>query len=49
LANFSEVWLTGSAAEITPVSDIAGLIYKPGAMTEMLMADFAAHVRRKNA
>ena len=48
LANFTEVWLTGSAAEITPVSEIAGLTYKPGAMTEMLMADFSAHVRRKN-
>jgi len=49
LANFSEVWLTGSAAEITPVSEIAGMAFKPAAMTEMLMADFAALVRRKNA
>lgn len=49
LANFSEVWLTGSAAEITPVSEIAGLSYRPGAMSEMLIADFGALVRRKNA
>ena len=49
LAGFSEVFLTGSAAEITPVREIAGLQFKPAAMTEMLLNDFAALTRRKNA
>jgi branched-chain amino acid aminotransferase len=49
LATFSECWLTGSAAEITPVSEIAGLKFKPGKITEMLMGDYSALTRRKNA
>ena len=49
LANFSEVFLTGSAAEITPVSEIAGMKFRPGQTTEALLADFAAATRRKNA
>jgi branched-chain amino acid aminotransferase len=49
LAGFSEAWLTGSAAEITPIAEIAGMSFKPGAVTETLLHDFAAHVRRKNA
>ncbi|MCX7359973.1 MAG: branched-chain amino acid aminotransferase [Alphaproteobacteria bacterium] len=49
LAGFSEVFLTGSAAEITPVREIAGLQFKPAGMTEMLLNDFAALTRRKNA
>jgi len=49
LANFSEVFLTGSAAEITPVSEIAGMKYKPGQITESLLSDFTAATRRKNA
>ncbi len=49
LASFEEVFLTGSAAEITPVSEIQGLKFKPGKVTEQLMEDFAATTRRKNA
>jgi branched-chain amino acid aminotransferase len=49
LAGFQEVFLTGSAAEITPVSEIQGLAYKLGKVTELLLSDFAALVRRKNA
>jgi branched-chain amino acid aminotransferase len=49
LATFQEVFLTGSAAEITPVSEIQGLTCKPGKVTEQLLADFGALVRRKNA
>ena len=48
LTSFSECFLTGSAAEITPVREIAGMGFKPGAMTEQLMHDFSALVRRKN-
>lgn len=49
LRTFSEVFLTGSAAEITPVREIAGMKFTPGKMTEQLIADFSALVRRKNA
>ncbi len=49
LATFSEAFLTGSAAEITPVREIAGLSFKPGAMCEQAMSDYSALTRRKNA
>ncbi len=49
LATFSEVFLTGSAAEITPVAEIQGAYYQPGKITEQLIADYSALVRRKNA
>jgi len=48
LATFSECFLTGSAAEITPVREIAGLKYKPGDLTERAIADYSAYTRRKN-
>jgi branched-chain amino acid aminotransferase len=48
LANFSEVWLTGSAAEISPVREIAGMTFKPGAITETMIDDYSRLVRRKN-
>lgn len=49
LASFNECFLTGSAAEITPVREIAGLNFKPAAMTEQLLHDFSALTRRANA
>jgi branched-chain amino acid aminotransferase len=49
LATFEEAFLTGSAAEITPIREIAGLSFKPGKMTEQLMHQFSALTRRKNA
>ena len=49
LLKADEIFLTGSAAEITPVREIAGLQFKPASMTEMLLNDFAALTRRKNA
>jgi branched-chain amino acid aminotransferase len=49
LPTFSECFLTGSAAEVTPVREIAGLPFKPAAMTEQLMHDFSALTRRTNA
>ncbi|HET9231378.1 MAG TPA: branched-chain amino acid aminotransferase [Vitreimonas sp.] len=49
LSTFSECFLTGSAAEVTPVREIAGLPFKPAAMTEQLMHDFSALTRRTNA
>ena len=41
----SEVFLTGTAAEITPVRQIGGHHYTPGAITAALVADYAAAVR----
>ena len=49
LATFTECFLTGSAAEITPVREIAGLQYKPSKITEQLINDYGGLVRRKNA
>ncbi len=49
LPTFSECFLTGSAAEITAVREIAGLPFKPSTMTEQLMHDFAALTRGANA
>jgi branched-chain amino acid aminotransferase len=49
LSSFSEVFLTGSAAEVTPVGEIAGMMFKPGAICEAMLNDYAALVRRKNA
>jgi branched-chain amino acid aminotransferase len=49
LTTFSECFLTGSAAEVTPVREIAGLPFKPGTITEQLVHDFSALTRRTNA
>ncbi len=49
LATFTEAFLTGSAAEITPIREIAGLPFKPSTLTEQMMADYSALTRRKNA
>jgi len=42
LPSFEECFITGSAAEITPVREIAGIEYKPGPMTEALIEDYTA-------
>jgi len=45
LSGFSECFLTGSAAEVTPVSEIGPYRFKPGAITETLMNAYADQVR----
>ena len=45
MADFSECFLTGSAAEVTPVSEIGPYRFKPGALTETLMTAYADEVR----
>jgi branched-chain amino acid aminotransferase len=45
LEKFSECFITGSAAEVTPVSEIGPYRFKPGAISETLMNDYAAEVR----
>ncbi len=47
LAGFSECWLTGTAAEVTPVSEIGEYRFKPGAITLGLMEDYSRLVRRQ--
>lgn len=47
LGQFSECFITGTAAEITPVSEIGSNRYKPGQISEMLLADYMAMVKPK--
>ena len=47
LPTFSEVFITGTAAEITPVSEIATHTFKPAQITETLLTDYTALVRPK--
>ena len=45
LASFSECFITGTAAEVTPVSAIDDIEYKPGTICETLLADYMAEVQ----
>ena len=45
MKEFSECFLTGSAAEVTPVSEIGPYRFKPGTLTETLMNAYADEVR----
>jgi branched-chain amino acid aminotransferase len=45
LSEFSECFIVGTAAEVTPVSEIAGTIYKPGTISETLLHDYMATVQ----
>jgi branched-chain amino acid aminotransferase len=45
LSDFSECFLTGSAAEVTPVSEIAEHRFTPGNISLSLMEDYAQLVR----
>lgn len=47
LSTFSECFITGTAAEITPVSEIGAHRYTPGAITARLLGDFSDLVRRR--
>jgi branched-chain amino acid aminotransferase len=44
LTGFSECFITGSAAEVTAVSEIADWRFTPGAITKTLMDDYTAEV-----
>src|SRR4029453_15360443 len=46
LPTFEECFLTGTAAEVTPVSEIGPYRFKPGKLSETLMNDYAEEVRR---
>lgn len=47
LAQATEVFLAGTAAEVTPVRRIGGRDFTPGTITETLMKDYEALVNRR--
>ena len=47
LDGFTECFIVGSAAEVTPVSEIGPWRFKPGTITEMLMTDYHEDVVRE--
>jgi branched-chain amino acid aminotransferase len=47
LSTFNECFITGTAAEVTPVGEIAGIKYKPGNMTKTLIEAYTAAVTPK--
>jgi branched-chain amino acid aminotransferase len=47
LDSFSECFITGTAAEVTAVSEIANWRFTPGAITRQLMDDYTAEVQPK--
>ena len=47
LSDFTECFITGTAAEVTPVSEIANWKFTPGKISEQLMADYTAEVQPK--
>jgi branched-chain amino acid aminotransferase len=47
LATFSECFVTGTAAEVTPVAEIGEHTFRPGNISLSLMDDYAKMVRRE--
>lgn len=47
LESFNECFITGSAAEVTPVSEIGPYRFQPGNMSKVLMEDYLAEVQPK--
>ncbi|MFY9828662.1 MAG: branched-chain amino acid aminotransferase [Rhodoplanes sp.] len=47
LTGFSECFITGSAAEVTAVSEVADWRFTPGVITKQLMEDYTAEVQPK--
>lgn len=45
MSDFSECFLTGTAVEVTPVSEIGPYKFTPGKITETLMNDYSDEVR----
>jgi branched-chain amino acid aminotransferase len=48
LSGFSECFITGTAAEVTAVSEIADWTFSPGRITQTLMSDYTAEVQPKD-
>ncbi len=49
MSDFSECFLTGTAAEVTPVSEIGSYRFTPGEVSKTLMQDYEAEVRGRPA
>ncbi|MDQ0348332.1 branched-chain amino acid aminotransferase [Ancylobacter vacuolatus] len=49
LASFDECFITGTAAEVTPVAEIAGQHFQPGPVTKTLLEDYMSEVQPKKA
>ena len=47
LPSFNECFITGTAAEVTPVSQIADHVFHPGNITRTLVEDYMAEVQPK--
>ncbi len=47
LTNFEECFLTGTGAEVTPVSEIGLYTFKPGTLSRAFVEDYSAEVRPK--
>ena len=47
MAGFQECFITGSAAEVTPVAEIGSYTFTPGNISKMLMDDYTAEVQPK--
>ena len=47
LSTFSECFVTGTAAEVTPVAQIGEYVFTPGKLSLSLMDDYAKMVRRQ--
>jgi branched-chain amino acid aminotransferase len=47
LASFTEIFITGTAAEVTPVSEVDGTFFTPGTITQTLMQDYSDLVMGK--
>lgn len=48
MAGLQECFITGSAAEVTPVAEIGSYTFQPGAITKTLMDDYSAEVQPKS-
>jgi len=49
MADFEECFLTGTAAEVTPVAEIGEYKFTPGSISKSLMDDYVVEVRRHSA
>lgn len=49
LSGFNECFITGTAAEVTPVSEIGPYRFTPGNMSKVIMEDYSAEVLPKAA
>jgi len=47
MATFEQAFLTGTAAEVTPISEIGPYTFKPGEISKTLMEDYTAAVTPK--